>query len=200
MWIIYRKSDKKIVGMSVYSELELDKQFALEEVVRGLIDPGPPGEFDAIQVTDRAEAMAIMSAPLEELVLEKAPAGNLQISIVKPKISFLKLTSDAPDVHPVDGTAEIPADGKSFTTITVQKVDESWQPQTSRSDNDLLYLRTDNGILQSEDGAEEINSIKLKKGQAAFRLVSDKAKRVASIQAFNADPNLSDSGIQIEFI
>jgi len=100
----------------------------------------------------------------------------------------------------VDGTAEIPADGKSFTTITVQKVDESWQPQTSRSDNDLLYLRTDNGILQSEDGAEEINSIKLKKGQAAFRLVSDKAKRVASIQAFNADPNLSDSGIQIEFI
>jgi vacuolar-type H+-ATPase subunit B/Vma2 len=64
----------------------------------------------------------------------------------------------------------------------------------------LLYLRTDYGTLRSADGVEEISSIKLKKGQAAFRLVSEKARRVATVQVFNADPNLRDGSIRIEFI
>jgi len=200
MWVIFRKSDQKVVGMSAHSERDLDKQFALEEVVQGLVNSGPPSDFDAIQVTDRAQAMAFMAARPDHLVLEKGPGGNLQISIVEPKISSLTLRSDAPDVHPVDGVPEIPADGSSYTTITIQKVDERWQSQTNRTDNDLLYLRTDYGTLQSADGAEEISSIKLKKGQAAFRLVSEKAKRVAAVQVFNADPNLRDSSIRIEFI
>jgi hypothetical protein len=54
--------------------------------------------------------------------------------------------------------------------------------------------------LCSEDGKKEINSIKLENGQAAFRLVSEKARRVANIQVFNADPNLQDGSIRIEFI
>jgi hypothetical protein len=200
MWVVYRKSDQKVVGMSAHSEVELDKQFALEEVVKGLVNSGPPSDFDAIQVTDRAQAIAFMTARPDHLVLEKGPGGNLQLSIVEPKISSLALSSDAPDVHPVDGVPEIPADGKAFATITVQKVDERWQPQADRTDIDLLYLRTDYGTLRSADGAEEISSIKLKKGQAAFRLVSEKAKRVATVQVFNADPNLRDRSIRIEFI
>jgi len=200
MWVIYRKTDQKVVGMSAHSERDLDKQFALEEVVKGLVNAGLPNDYDSIQVTDRTQAMSFMMARPDRLALEKGPDGDLQISIVKPKNSFLKLTSDAPDVHPVDGVPEIPADGKSFTTITVQKVDERWQPQADRTDNDQLYLRTDHGTLQSADGAEEIRSVKLKKGKTAFRLVSETAKRVATVQVFNADLNLWDSSIRIEFI
>ena len=200
MWVIYRKSDQKVVGMSAQSEVELDKQFALEEVVKGLVNSGPPGDFDAIQVTDRTQALTFMTAQRDRLVLEKGPGGQLRLSIVEPKVSSLLLSSDAPDVHPVDGVPEIPADGSSFTRITVQKVDERGQPQTDRTDTDLLYLRTDHGTLRSADGAEEISSIKLKKGQSVFRLVSEKARRLATVQVFNADHSLHDGSIRIEFI
>jgi hypothetical protein len=200
MWVIYRKSNRKIVSMSSHSERDLDKQDALEEAAKGLANFHSLSDMNAIQVTDHAQAMAIMTARRDHLVLEEDPDGNLQISIVEPKVSFLNLTSDAPDLHPVDGMPEIAADGASFTTITVQKVDEGWQPRSDRSDNDELYLRTDHGTLQNANGSEEIRSIKLKKGKATFRLVSETAKRVATIQVFNADQNLRDGGIRIEFI
>ena len=200
MWLIYRKNNRKVVGMSAHSQQELEKQFALEQVVKGLVDSGPPNEFDAILVTDHKQAMGIMNAPIEHLKLEKASDGNMQISIAELKVSWLQLTSDAPDVHPVDGTPEISADGKSFTTITIQKIDERGQPQSDRTDHDLLYLRTDYGFLQNAAGSEEIRSVKLKKGQASFRLVSETVKRVATVQVFNADPELRDGSIQIEFI
>jgi hypothetical protein len=200
MWVIYRKSDQQIVGMSADSELDLDKQFALEEVVKGLANPGSPGDYDAIQVTDRAQARAFMTSRPDRLVLKKGPGGSLQLTIVEPKISSLILSSDAPDVHPVDGLPEIAANGSSFTRITVQKVDERGRPQADRNDNDLLYLRTDHGSLRSVDGSEEVSSLRLEKGQAVFRLVSEEARRVATVQVFNADPNLRDSSIRIEFI
>ena len=47
---------------------------------------------------------------------------------------------------------------------------------------------------------EKIISIKLKKGQAAFRLVSEEAHRVATVQVFNGDGALQDRYIRIEFI
>lgn len=200
MWVIYRKSDQKVVGMSAHSQRELEKQFALEQVVKGLVNSGPPNEFDAIQVTDRTQAMSILAAPFKHLTLDKGPEGTMKISIMKPKTFLLRLTSDAPDVHPVDGMPEIPADGQSFTTITIQKVDQHGQPQSDRADNDLLYLRTDYGSLQNADGSEEIRIIKLKKGGASFRLVSETVKRVATVQIFNADPELRDANIRIEFI
>ena len=105
-----------------------------------------------------------------------------------------------PDNLVVDGIPEIRADGTSFTTITVQKVDEGGKPKQANSDNDVVYLRTDYGTLFSADGKEEITSIKLRRGQAAFRLVSERARRVATVQVFNADANLQDRTIRIEFI
>lgn len=200
MWVIYRKRDHKIVGLSAHSQRDLDKQFALEQVVKGLVHSGSPKDFDAVQITDRIQAIRIMTSPVEHLKLEKEAEGNLRLSVAEPRFSALQLTSDAPDVHPVDGMPEIPADGTAFTTITIQKVDERGQPQSDRSDNDLLYLRTDYGSLQNADGSEEIRSIKLKKGQASFRIVSESVKRVATVQVFNADPELRDGSIQIEFI
>jgi len=200
MWVIYRKKDHQVVGMSADCEVDLDRDYVLEEVVRGLVDAEAFNKYDALQITDRAQSATLITRPLDQLVLRETSKGKLQIAIEEPKISFLQLSCDAPDVHPVDGVPEIDADGESFTTITVRKVDHQGEPQQANKDNDLLYLRTNYGTIFSEDGGEEINTIKLKKGHATFRLVSEAARRVATVQVFNADPNLRDHSIPIEFI
>ncbi|MEW6211746.1 MAG: hypothetical protein AB1631_25540 [Acidobacteriota bacterium] len=200
MWVIYRKKDRSIVGMSADCEPDLDKKFALEEVVRGLVDVEPLSRYDAIQVEDRAKAQAILNAPREHLVISEGAKGKIQLVVEEPRLSYLLMSSDAPDAHPVDGIPEIAADGVSFTTITVQKIDDRGQMQQSKNDNDLLYLRSDFGTLRSADGKEEITSVRLKKGQAVFRLVSEKARRVATVRAFNADSGLENRAIRIEFI
>jgi hypothetical protein len=200
MWVIYHKEARQVVGLSADGEPDLDKDFALDEVVRGLVHAEAVNKYDALQVSDRTQAQALHTTPLDRLVLRDAPKGKLQVAIEEPKQSFLRLSCDAPDVHPVDGIPEIHADGASFTTITVQKVDESGKPQQGNSDNDLLYLRTDYGTLFSTDGKGEITSIKLRRGQAAFRLVSERARRVATVQVFNADANMQDRTIRVEFI
>jgi hypothetical protein len=199
-WVIYQKKERKIVGLSADCEPELEKDFALEEVVRGLANAEPVSNYDALQVSDRTQARALLNTPLDRLVLRKEPKGQLQAVIEEPKQAFLLLSCDAPDTHPVDGIPTIRADGTSFTTITVQKVDEQGKPRQSNSDNDQLYLRTDYGALFDADGKQEINSIKLRRGQAVFRLVSEKARRVATAQVFNADANLQDWRIRIEFV
>jgi hypothetical protein len=200
MWVIYHRENRKIVGLSADCELELDKDFALEEVVRGLANAEAMDKYDALQVSDRAQARVLISTSPNRMVLREMPRGRLQVAIEEPKLSLLLLSCDAPDVHPADGVPEIRADGTSFTTITVQKADEGGQPKQGNGDNDLLYLRTDYGTLFNADGKEEITSIKLRRGQAAFRLVSENARRVATVQVFNADANLQDRTIRIEFI
>jgi hypothetical protein len=200
MWVIYHKKDHKIVGLSADCRPELERDFALNEVVKGLVNAEALSKYDALQVSDREHARALIGAPLDQLELRETPKGKLHVAIVEPKHSFLLLSCDATDLHPVDGIPEISADGESFTTITVQKVDDRGEPQQGAKDNDQLYLRTDYGTLFNAGGDEEIGSIKLKRGQAAFRLVSEKARRVATVQVFNADSNLMDRSIRIEFI
>jgi len=199
MWIIYRKKDQSIIGLSPDCEPDFDKEAALKSIVNGIVDPEPLNRYDAIQVTDRAQAVAFLHALPESLVLRET-RGKLHPAIETPERFSISLSCDAQDVHPVDGIPEIPADGISFTTIKAQKIDERGAPQHGRDDNDQLYLRADYGALFSADGKEEINSLKLKKGEAAFRLVSEKNRRVASVQVFNADANLLDAVIRIEFI
>jgi hypothetical protein len=200
MWVVYRKKDRKAVGFSALSELDLDKREALEEVVKGLVDGGAPDKYDAVQVKDASQAWSLMSAPIEHVVIAEAGKGKVEASVETPRMSFLQVLADAPDVHPVDGIREIKADGTSFTTITVQKVDEGGEAQKSRSDNDELHLRTTAGTLQNADGKEEIVSIKLKQGVASFRLVSERARRVATVTVFSAAPTLYDASIRVEFI
>jgi hypothetical protein len=200
MWVIYEKTNRKIVGLSADCETDLDKQVALKEVVNGLINPQPVSKYDAIQVSDRSRAGALHESPRQWLVLREAEKGKLEVVIEEPGQSFLSLTCDAPDVHPVDGIPEIAADGESFTTITAKKTDAQGKALQGKEDNDQLYLRTDYGTLFSADGKKEISSITLTKGQASFRLVSQKARRVATVQVFNADAGLLDRTIRIEFI
>jgi hypothetical protein len=140
-----------------------------------------------------------MQAFPNQLVV-KGSKNRLRVEIEAPEMYTLSISCDAPDEHPVDGIPEIKADGKSFTTITLQKLDSQGKPRSSNADNDQLYLRIDHGILHSEDGREEINSITLKRGKAALRLTSETVKRIATIQIFNADPNFSDAYFSVEFI
>jgi hypothetical protein len=55
--------------------------------------------------------------------------------------AFLSLTADAPDRHVVDGVGEIPADGTSYCTITVEKKDLVGTPLTGTAHQDELFLR-----------------------------------------------------------
>ena len=64
----------------------------------------------------------MITTPLDRLILRETPKGKLQIAIEEPKISFLQVSCDAPDVHPVDGVPEVAADGESFATITVERL------------------------------------------------------------------------------
>lgn len=200
MWIVYRKKDRKVVGMSALAELDLEKPAALAEVVRGLVDHASHDKYDALQVLDSHEARALISAPLGHVVIADGPRGRLLATVESPRTFSLRLSCDAQDVHPVDGIPEIAADGAAFTTITVQKVDDLGEPQRARNDNDELHLRTTAGTLLGADGKEAVTSVRLKQGQAALRLQSEKARRVATVTAFNADAHLQDGSIRVEFI
>lgn len=199
MWAIYHKSELKIVGLSADCEPDLEKSVALEEVVRGLLNPRDLSEYDAIQVSDRAQASAFMNAFPDKLILRDGPEDYLQLAIEEPKIFSLRLQSDSANLHPVDGTPAIAADGNSFTTITVQKIDTYGNLQQAENDNDLLYLRTDYGSIRSINGEAGLSKINLEKGEARFQLVSEKAYRLATVQVFNADNNMLNTSIRIEF-
>lgn len=199
MWIVYKKKDRKVVGMSALCEPDLDRDAAVAEVVKGLVEGGSMEKYGALQVQDPAQALGLVSTPLQRVVITEV-RNKLQAAVETPEASYLLLLSDAPDLHPVDGIPEIKADGTSFTTITVRKVDERGEPRKARGDNDELYLRTTAGTLLSADGKEAATTVKLKQGEASFRLVSERARRVATVTAFNGDPAVHDAGIRIEFI
>src|SRR5262245_41885866 len=121
MWIVYLKKDLSIIGLSADCETDLDKDVALKSVVNGIVAAEPLNRYDAIQVTDRAQALAYLRAYPEGLALRET-RNKLHPVIETPKQFSLLLSCDAQDIHPVDGVPEIPADGESFTTIKAQKI------------------------------------------------------------------------------
>ncbi len=198
MWVIYHKKNNSVVGLSADADVDIDKELAIHETVKGLVKSEPLNRYDAIQITDRQQAQTLMSVPFDRLTL-KTVKGKVQVAVQELSEAYLAITCDATDLHPVDGLPTVKADGESFTTVTVQKLDAQGKPKQGTSDNDLLYLRTDYGTLLSADGKEEISSLKLKKGQASFRLVSEKARRVATVQLFNADASVYNAAFRVEF-
>ena len=199
MWVIYHKQSQKIAGVTANTDLDIDKEAALTEIVGGLAKPSAADEYDAIQVKDRKEATKYMAAFPSKLVITRT-TGKLQLVIRDPEAFSLHITTDASDKHPIDGIPGIPADGTSFATITVQKIDDRRKRQSAKTDNDQIYLRTNCGIIRNAEGTGNINAIQLSKGAAVFRLVSEKIKRVATVQVMSASPMLRHSRIRIEFI
>jgi len=199
MWVIYHKASRAIAGVTALSDLDPDRQFALTEVVAGLLGARGEEEYDAIQVSDRTLAAKYMEAFPRRLVVDNSE-GEMRLSIRDPEYFILHVTTDAADVHPADGIAEIEADGVSSALIDVRKIDERGQPAQRPEDSDTVYLRTDHGVLRDRDGSQDISEIALVNGAAQFRLFSEKAKRVATVRMFNADPKLRDGTLRIEFI
>jgi hypothetical protein len=112
----------------------------------------------------------------------------------------LYLTSDAPDQHIVDGVGEIPADGTSFCTITVETVALDGTPLSGQAQEGEVFLRTTGGVLLDAAGENRIRSVTLKSGRAAFRLVAEASPKVVTVTAFGQGPALLKAEIQIEFV
>ncbi len=199
MWLIFQKSDGKVVGASADSAIDLEKEQALAEIAGGFTGAGAIEDYDAVQVTDRSRGFSLLQAlGRGELVVRAAKSGALEIVEERPELSALRLSTDATEFHPVDNVPLIPGDGASFLTIQIQKVNEAGKPLERKKDNDELWLRTDHGTLRDEKG-KDIRSLKLSSGKAAFRLVSEPARRVATVHVFNANPQLGDTLIRAEF-
>jgi hypothetical protein len=125
-------------------------------------------------IVDRVTATAV-AAPSDPLALLSGDGALL-----------LRLSSDAPDRHVVDGVGEIPADGASSCTITVEKIDPTGKPLRRRTDTDEVFLRSTGGTVTAPKGGERVRSVKLRSGRAAFRLVSEPTPRLVTISALGA--------------
>jgi hypothetical protein len=101
-------------------------------------------------------------------------------------VLLLRLSSDAPDQHVVDGVGEIPADGESWCVLTVQKLDATGKPLRRRRDTDEVFLRSTGGTITAAKGGDRIRSVTLRSGRAAFRLVSEPAPRLVTVSALGA--------------
>lgn len=199
MWVIYRKSDLKIIGLSPNCEMDPDRESAIRETVAGSRNPGEPDEYDAIQVTDREMASQYMRAFPERLAVS-GTAKKPKLSIRDRETASLYITTDAAYLHPVDGIPGIPADGSSSVLLTIRKMDIRARPLEGTGDNDQLYFRTDHGIVRDSDGSGDIQGIRLDHGKACIRLFSEAVKRVATLQIMSDNPDLKGSLIRIEFI
>ncbi len=115
-------------------------------------------------------------------------------------LSLLRLTSDAPDRHLVDGIGEIPADGTSSCTITIEKISYDGKPLSGTEHQDELFLRSTGGILMDAAGEKRIRSLRIESGKAQFRLVSEPNPKVVTVTVLGQKPELLKSEIQIEFV
>lgn len=198
MWIVFKKKELSVAGLTPHTEVGLTKKAAIKEIVDGLLDPGKLSDYDAIEFNDEEKALEILHAFPGKLFL-KGDAKNPKVTIREPESFSLRIHIDAPDKHPVDGIHEIPADGKSSARITVRKVDERLKVQKSTRDNDEIFLRTNFGTLRDADG-KGISSIKLKEGRGTFYICSEKVRRVATIELLSKDSKLQDTMVRVEFI
>lgn len=217
MWVVFRKSDKQVVGSSVDAGVDLTKEDALNGVVEGLIDRLEPSEYDAVEVNDPvglavlARALSRGTAKVKELT-----EGKLDVADESPEGSFLTVTTNATQFHPVDRVPLIPADGTSFLVITLQKVSLQGTPLTRQTiDNEVIWLRTICGSLREDttapagggkqeisdtEGPREIRSVTLASGTARFRLYSETAKRLATVEMLSANHEMRLGGLRVEFI
>jgi hypothetical protein len=108
-----------------------------------------------------------------------------------PEPLLLELSSDAPDRHVVDGVGEVPADGRSYCTVAVQRAGET-------GGDAEVYLRTTGGRLEDEAG-NRIRSVRLQRGRASFRLVAGESPRLVTVTAFG-EATPAPARLEIEFV
>jgi hypothetical protein len=136
---------------------------------------------------------------VEAIRMEAAEAPPLPIPPMFQPPTYLEVTSDAPDRHIADGIGEIPANGSSFTTITVRKLDMMGKLLDGPEDDEEVFVRTTGGRLLDESGRAPIRSIQIANGLAAFRVVSDSTPKVVTVSLVRRNA-MAGADIQIEFI
>ena len=100
----------------------------------------------------------------------------------------------------MDGIGEIAADGASYCTITVQKMDLNGVAVSGSENQDELFVRITGGTIMDDKGEQRIRSLALRSGHAAFRLVSERSPKIVTVSVFSRDPLISKVEIQIEFV
>ncbi|HET9226016.1 MAG TPA: hypothetical protein VFR31_05075 [Thermoanaerobaculia bacterium] len=209
MWVIFRKSDNEVVGLSADSEIDLDKDVALQEVVSGLVDVKDPKDYDAFQVKGHDKTAAIREKLVRPTIgktkVQPGKGGDTDLEVVGESVAErggIAVTTNATQFHPVDGVPLIPGDGQSFLLVTLQKSDDGGKPLVRKTkDNDVIWLRIDQGrLLEDKDqNPQEIRSVTLVAGTAKFRIQSAAAKRLATVQMLTANPELRVGGLRVEF-
>ncbi|HEX5719866.1 MAG TPA: hypothetical protein VF179_27170 [Thermoanaerobaculia bacterium] len=209
MWLIYRKSDKEIMGSTVAGDVKIAKEEALKQVVDGLVGQPDISEFDAIELSDGA-AQEAFRRPLigGQTRLVDRGDGTLTVGDSSAETAEILVTTNAQDFHPVDGVPLLPGDGESFLVVTLEKVRESDDASRisaggeEKEQEDVIWLRPSHGSIRedTDERSVEIRSIRLEGGTARFRFYSDPAKRLASVQMLSANPNLQLDSLQVEFI
>ncbi len=103
----------------------------------------------------------------------------------------ISLSTDAQDtVSPFDGIPDVPADGTSVATITV----EIRNPETNQIDttaNDILYVSTDRGTLSAVN-------VQLVNGVGSFTIKSFETV-VATIKVWHPQEKYKPAEIKIQF-
>ena len=203
MWVVFRKSDGAVVGASADSEVDVEKDKALQEIVANLVEGGSPAQYDAIQVKDRKKVVNLAERAFRgHAKVQPGKGGELDVTDETPEESLLTATTNATQFHPVDGVPLIPGDGQAFLAVTLQKTDSQGKPLTRKTkDNDVIWLRTDQGTLREDkDPPQEIRSVTLASGTAKFRVYSANAKRLATVEMLSQNPQLRTGGLRVEFI
>ena len=111
----------------------------------------------------------------------------------------LRLTTDAPDRHVVDGIAEIPADGCSFCMMTIEQVSSGSLPHRLEQ-ADEVFIRTTGGLVMDATGQTPIRALHLQAGRAMFRLISESTPKVVTVSVLGRSPLSTAAEIQIEFV
>jgi hypothetical protein len=203
MWVIIRKSDRQVMGMSG-GGASLKRDEAIEEVLRGLPEPGDISEYDTIEIEDSEEGGHLVRALFRgQASIEEGSGGSLRVVDETPEATAVAITTNAKDSHPVDNVPLIPGDGTSFIVVTLQKiVEQDRKPRAQAEDNDVIWLRTNHGSLREDkdDRPQEIRSVKLVSGTAKFRLYSENAKRLATVEMLSENRELRVPGLRVEFI
>jgi hypothetical protein len=204
MWVVFRKSDGAVVGASADSEVDIEKDKALQEVVANLVDGGSPAQYDAVQVKDRTKVVSLTErAHRGKAKVRPGKGGELDFVDDTPEESLLTVATNASQLHPVDKVPLIPADGKAFLVVTLQKADSQGKPTTRKTkDNEVIWLRINHGSLREDkdENPQEIRSVTLASGTARFRIYSENAKRLARVEMLSENPDLRIGGLQVEFI
>lgn len=202
MWAIYQKSDGKIVSLTADSDVEIDKEQALKETVPGLVGSKNLNDYDAFQVKDRDKVRSVARSVGRGAARVRTTAGGKQDVVDdSPDSAALVISTNAQQFHPVDNVPLIPGDGSSFLVVTLQKVNDQGQPLTRKTvDNDVIWLRIDHGSLRDDtESAQPIRSVTLASGTAKFRIYSESAKRLATVQMLSTNPELQAGGVRVEF-